>query len=57
MTLKDTSLLAKKIALGIVVSIVPLAIVAGGLWVTQRFATDQAHAGQISSVKGTSHAN
>jgi hypothetical protein len=57
MTLTDTWLLAKKIALGVVVTVVPLAIIAGGLWATQRFGTSHARTDQISSTKGASHAN
>jgi hypothetical protein len=33
--LQDLLLLAKKIAVGIVVTLIPAAIVLGGLWVTQ----------------------
>ena len=36
MRASDVSLLAKKIAVGIVITLVPLAIVAGSLWMTQR---------------------
>lgn len=57
MTLQDCWLLIKKIAIGIVITVVPLAILAGGLWLTQSV-TDQ-HTGkkQASSTKVVSHAN
>lgn len=57
MTLQDGWLLTKKIAIGIVITVVPLAIVVGGLWLTESL-TDQ-HAGkkQASSTKVVSHAN
>jgi hypothetical protein len=35
MRASDLSLLARKIAVGIVITMVPLAIVAGSLWLTQ----------------------
>lgn len=57
MTLTDAWLLAKKIALGIVISVVPLAIIAAGLWVTQHFGTSHSRTDQISSTKETPHAN
>ena len=54
MTLIDTWLLVKKIVLGIVITVVPLVILAGGLWITQRSHTS---AKQVSSAKRASHAN
>jgi len=54
MTLKDTWLLARKILLGVVITVVPLAIVAGGLWMTQRMAGGGK---QTSSAKVEQHAN
>lgn len=35
MRISDLSLLAKKIAVGVIITLVPLGIVAGSLWVTQ----------------------
>lgn len=49
MNLTDLWLLTKKILVGIVITLVPLAILAGGLWLTQRLARSHAHAKQISS--------
>lgn len=57
MTHTDTRLLAKKIIVGIIVTVVPLAIIAAGLWSIQRFGVSHANAGQISLAKGTSGAN
>jgi hypothetical protein len=36
MNFKDAWLLTKKIMVGIVITLVPLAILGGGLWLTQR---------------------
>jgi hypothetical protein len=55
MTLTDTWLLIKKILLGIVITAVPLAILTGGLWITQR--AGHSNEKQVSSAKETSHAN
>lgn len=38
MRISDLVLLAKKIGIGIVITIVPLGILVGPLWVTQHFA-------------------
>lgn len=35
MTLTDIQILGKKIAIGLVVAIVPLILIAGGLWLTK----------------------
>jgi len=35
MTLTDINTLGKKIAIGLVVAIVPLVLIAGGLWLTK----------------------
>lgn len=35
MTLTDIKILGKKIAIGLVVAIVPLILIAGGLWLTK----------------------
>jgi len=42
MRASDVSLLTRKIAVGIVITIVPLGIVTGSLWLTQRIATKNA---------------
>jgi hypothetical protein len=62
MTWTDTWLLAKKILVGIVITLVPLAILAGGLWLTQRLSgnhSDAKHAyiKQGSSTKVVTFAN
>jgi hypothetical protein len=36
MQIADFSLLLRKIAVGVAVTVVPLAILAGGLWITQK---------------------
>lgn len=40
MTLSDVNLVVKKILVGIVVTLVPFAIVVGGLWLTQKLLND-----------------
>jgi len=40
MTLSDVTLLGKKILVGVIVTIVPFVIIAGGLWLTQKLLTD-----------------
>lgn len=57
MTLTDVWLLTKKIALGILITVVPLAILSVGLWLTQRRANIHPHNQQTSSTKVASHAN
>lgn len=67
MTWTDTWLLAKKILVGIVITLVPLAILAGGLWLMQRLVgnhadakyayTKHACAKQSSSTKVVTYAN
>ena len=57
MTLTDMWLLARKIALGIVITVVPLAILSGGLWLAQRHTNAQGQGQQSSRAKVTSHAN
>jgi hypothetical protein len=54
MTWTDTWLLAKKILVGIVITLVPLAILAGGLWLTQRLAGNHADAKHASAKQGSS---
>ncbi len=46
MTLSDVTLLGKKILVGIVVTIVPFIIIAGGLWLGQKLLTDHSSAKQ-----------
>jgi len=52
MTLSDVSLIGKKILVGIVVTIVPFAIIVGGLWFTQHALSS--HTSQKGSVQTTS---
>jgi hypothetical protein len=56
MTLEDGWLLTKKIAIGIVITVVPLAILAEGLWLTRQL---HSHALEkpSSPTKAASHAN
>ena len=35
MTLTDLKILAKKIAIGLLIAIIPLVLIAGGLWLTK----------------------
>ncbi len=39
MTASDVTLLGKKILVGIIITLVPFIIIAGGLWVTQKVLT------------------
>jgi hypothetical protein len=57
MRFEDLMLLGKKIVVGVVITGVPLAILAGGLWFTQRVAGNHWHAKRGSSAKEMSHAN
>jgi hypothetical protein len=57
MNLTDTWLLIRKILIGIVITLVPMAILAGGLWLTQRLVKSHAHAKQNSSTKVVTNAN
>jgi hypothetical protein len=54
MTISDAWLLTKKIALGAVITVVPLAILTVGLWLTQRVAGGGK---QTSTTKVEQHAN
>jgi len=36
MTLSDVSILGKKILVGIIITLIPFIIIAGGLWLTQK---------------------
>jgi hypothetical protein len=56
MRTSDVSLLARKIVVGIVITIVPLGIVVGSLWLTERVATKNGAPAATDS-KRTSHAN
>ena len=56
MKIEDAWLLLKKIAIGIAVTVVPLAIIAGGLWSIQQARTNHAQTRSNSSAKVT-HAN
>jgi hypothetical protein len=40
MTLSDVTLLGKKILVGVIITVVPFIIIAGGLWLTQKLLTD-----------------
>jgi hypothetical protein len=51
MTLSDVSLIGKKILVGIIVTIIPFAIIVGGLWFTQHALT--AHDAKKESVQTT----
>jgi hypothetical protein len=57
MNFTDTWLLTRKILIGIVITLVPLAILAGGLWLTQRLTGNHTHAKQTSSTKVVTYAN
>lgn len=57
MRFEDLVLLGKKIIVGVVITIVPLAVLAGGLWFTQHLAGSHSHAKQSSSAKEISYAN
>jgi hypothetical protein len=56
MKLSDIWLLTKKIAVGAAVTLIPLIIIAGGLWMTQHVAGHPARAKQTST-KEVSYAN
>ena len=51
MKLADISLLLKKILLGIAITIVPLAIIAGGLWSIQQKRSHHAQTKSTSSAR------
>jgi hypothetical protein len=57
MTFEDVVLLGKKILVGVVITVVPLAIFAGGLWLTERVTGSHSQAKQSSSAKEMSYAN
>jgi hypothetical protein len=56
MQINDVWLLAKKIVVGVVITIVPLVILAGGLWITQKHISGQTRPAQASS-SGVKYAN
>jgi hypothetical protein len=56
MNFTDAWLLTKKIVVGVVITLVPLAILTGGLWLTQRFAGAHPHEKQTST-KAVTYAN
>jgi len=53
MTFTDGWLLLKKILVGIVITLVPLAIIAGGLWTIQRAQGNPSHTKPDPSAKVT----
>ena len=52
MTLSDVSLIGKKILVGIIVTVIPFAIIVGGLWFTQHALS--AHDAKKPSIQTTS---
>ena len=56
MKFSDVRLLARKILVGIVITLVPLGILTGGLWITQRTTNKDSKVIVRRSVE-TSHAN
>lgn len=56
MRISDLTLLARKIAVGVVITIVPLGIVSGSLFLTKRISTTRAGRA-VTGAKETSHAN
>jgi ethanolamine transporter EutH len=56
MQLSDLTLLARKILVGIVITVVPLGILTGGLWITQKTLKKNAKPIVVQSGE-TSHAN
>ena len=57
MRFDDLVLLGKKIIVGVVIALVPLVILASGLWLTQRIAGNHSHEKQGSAAKEMSYAN
>jgi len=52
MTLSDVSILGKKILVGIIITVIPFIIIAGGLWLTQRVLTNNTKpTQQVSTTK------
>jgi hypothetical protein len=51
MTLADVTLLGKKILVGIIITVVPFVIIAGGLWLTQKLLTDHDQSSKQPIVK------
>lgn len=56
MRFSDVWLLFKKILVGVIVTVVPLAILAGGLWITQKHLASRVHPAQASTSEAN-HAN
>lgn len=56
MTLADVTLIAKKIGVGIVVTIVPFIIIFGGLWLTQTLLSKNQQPTIVQSKTTTPHA-
>jgi hypothetical protein len=53
----DVWLLAKKIGIGVVITVVPLGILTAGLWITQRAATIHEEQKPAASAKVGAYAN
>jgi len=55
MTLSDVTILGKKILVGIIVTVVPFVIIAGGLWLGQKALSnhDDKHPQEISKPANT----
>lgn len=53
MRVSDLMLLAKKIAVGIVVTVVPLIILTGGLWLGQKIVNKTSQSGASHSVEAS----
>lgn len=56
MRTSDLTLLARKIAVGVVITVVPLGIVSGSLLLTKRIATTKTGSA-VTGAKEASHAN
>ena len=56
MTLADVTLIAKKIGVGIVITIVPFVIIFGGLWLTQTLLAKDQQPTNVQSKTTTPHA-
>lgn len=57
MRFSDVWLLSKKIVVGVIVTVVPLVILAGGLWITQKLISSPTRPAQASTTSETNHAN
>ncbi|MDB5157464.1 MAG: hypothetical protein JWR50_2171 [Mucilaginibacter sp.] len=56
MTLNDVTLIAKKVGVGIIVTIVPFVIIFGGLWLTQTLLSKNQQPTIVQSKTTTPHA-